>query len=95
MTCICSSDGQFHLLHLPPLLSRQFPEELYFFLTGWLPIIVGLEGGFQMRFNIYIKCLWLELRVWRVVHARNRFSRGQMVQIRRQLMKLSPRRLLL
>ena len=48
-----------------------------------------------MRFNIHVESLGFQLRIWRVVHARNSFRGSQMVQIRRKLMEFCPRGLLL
>ena len=48
-----------------------------------------------MCLDVYIERLRLQLRVWRVVHARNDLRRSQVMQVRRQLVEFCARRLLL
>ena len=48
-----------------------------------------------MRLDVDIKRLRLQLRVRRVIHARNDLRRGKMVQVRSQLVEFCARRLLL
>ena len=63
------------------LLLGERTEELDLLLVGRLPLIVRFECGAQVAFNVYVKCLWLHLRVWRIVDSGNGSSRAQVMQV--------------
>ena len=56
------------------LLLCDFTEELDLLLRSRLPVVISFECTLQMRFNIHVKGLRLELAVRRVVDTRNDFS---------------------
>ena len=48
-----------------------------------------------MGFNVYIKRLWLQLRIWRIVNTWNSFGWGKMMKVCSKFMELCSCRLLL
>ena len=76
-----SSNCNFHLLHLSCLFLCKFSKEFYFLFIGWFPIIISLECTLQMLFNVYIKCLRLNLRIWRIIYTWNCSCGWKMMQI--------------
>ena len=61
------------------LLLCDFTEELDLLLRSRLPVIIRLERRLQMRLNIHVEGLRLELAVRRVVDTRNDFGGGKVM----------------
>ena len=78
---LLSAGGQLGLLHFASLLFRKFSKEIYFVAASWLPLVVCLESALKVRFDVYVERLGLQLGVGRVVNARNRSGRSQVVQV--------------
>ena len=57
------------------LLLGECAEEIDLLLAGRLPLVVRLESALEVRFDIYVEGLRLNLRVGRVVDARHRLRR--------------------
>ena len=57
------------------LLLRERAEEINLFLAGRLPLVVRLKRALQVRLDVHVERLRLQLRIRRVVHARHRLRR--------------------
>ena len=55
------------------LLLGQIAEESDFVLARGFPLVVRLESRLEVRLDVHVEGLGLELRVRRVVHAGHRF----------------------
>ena len=73
----------------------ELSEEPNFLLAGWLPLIIRFECALQVRFDIDIKRLRLQMRVRRVIHAWNCLGRCQVVKVASEFGELRAGTLLL
>ena len=67
------------------LLFGQSSEEVDFVGAWGSPLVVGLESGLEVRLNVHIKGLGLQLTIGWVVHTRHCLRRRQVMQVLCQL----------
>jgi hypothetical protein len=59
------------LLAVLVLLLGEGAEEVDLVFAGGLPLVICFEGGLEVRFDVHIECLRLELTIGGVVDAGN------------------------
>lgn len=84
-----------HLLDVFLLLLGEGAEELDLVLAGRAPLVVDLERALQVLLHLHVERRRLHAHKRRVVNARDRLRRHQVVQVARQLGELRPCCLLL
>ena len=87
--CQSSLGSDAELIALKLLLFSKLTEEIYLVLAWRLPLVVALERALQMRFNINVECLRLQLRIRWVVHSRGSLRRGQVVKVSSEFSEFS------
>ena len=77
------------------LLFGEGAEEVDLLGAGGPPLVIRLERRLEVRLDVHVERLRLQLAVRRVVHTRDRLPLAQVVQVLRQLGELRTRALLL
>ena len=77
------------LIALKLLLFSKLTEEIYLVFAWRLPLVIALKCALQMRFNIHIECLRLQLRIRRVVYSRSSLRWGQVMKVASEFAEFS------